>query len=63
MEPRLRAVHGAEGRDADRLDLRRVGIKPDPYRMCTCFAREIAAVGTVEEFLALQILDRAFSSN
>lgn len=37
--------------DADRLDLGRVGIVPDPNRMCTAFGREIATVGPVELFL------------
>jgi uncharacterized protein len=37
--------------DADRLDLGRVGITPDPARMCTPFAREIASSGSVESFL------------
>ena len=37
--------------DADRLDLGRVGIMPDPNRMCTVFGREIARVGSVEMFL------------
>jgi uncharacterized protein len=36
---------------ADRLDLGRVGIIPDPKRMCTDFGREIAAAGDVERFL------------
>jgi uncharacterized protein len=37
--------------DADRLDLCRVGIIPDPARMCTAFGREIATVGGVEGYL------------
>lgn len=37
--------------DADRLDLGRVGIIPDPKRMCTDFGREIAGSGDVERFL------------
>lgn len=37
--------------DADRLDLGRVGIVPDPKRMCTDFGRELAAAGSVETFL------------
>jgi len=37
--------------DADRLDLGRVGVRPDPDRMCTAFGREIAAAGSVERFL------------
>ncbi|MFL6546620.1 MAG: hypothetical protein ACJ8LM_15770 [Candidatus Udaeobacter sp.] len=37
--------------DADRLDLGRVGIVPDPKRMCTEFGREIATAGRVEMFL------------
>jgi uncharacterized protein len=39
--------------DADRLDLGRVGIIPDPARMCTKLGREIAAAGTVERYLEL----------
>ena len=46
--------------DADRLDLGRVGIVPDPQRMCTEFGREIAAAGSVELFLNRQ---RPGSSN
>jgi uncharacterized protein len=41
--------------DADRLDLGRVGIIPDPARRCTAFAREIASMGCVESFLELQV--------
>lgn len=37
--------------DADRLDLGRVGIVPDPKRMSTPLAREIARAGTVEDYL------------
>jgi uncharacterized protein len=37
--------------DADRLDLGRVGITPDPKRMCTDFGRQVAAAGSVEAFL------------
>jgi uncharacterized protein len=37
--------------DADRLDLGRVGIVPDPKRMCTDFGREMAAAGPVELIL------------
>lgn len=37
--------------DADRLDLGRVCVVPDPKRMCTEFGREIAAAGSVESFL------------
>jgi uncharacterized protein len=37
--------------DADRLDLGRVGIIPDPKRMCTDFGRKLAAAGSVEAFL------------
>ena len=37
--------------DADRLDLDRVGIIPDPRRMCTDAGRRIAAAGSVEAFL------------
>jgi uncharacterized protein len=39
--------------DADRLDLGRVGVRPDPKRMCTAFGREIAAAGSVERFLEM----------
>lgn len=42
--------------DADRLDLGRVGIIPDPYRMCTDYGSEIAAAGGVERFLERQRL-------
>jgi uncharacterized protein len=38
--------------DADRLDLGRVGITPDPKRMCTEFGRTVAAAGSVESFLS-----------
>jgi uncharacterized protein len=38
--------------DADRLDLDRVGITPNPKRMCTDFGRTIAAAGSVESFLS-----------
>jgi uncharacterized protein len=38
--------------DADRLDLGRVGVIPDPNRMCTQFGREIAGAGNVEGFLS-----------
>jgi uncharacterized protein len=37
--------------DADRLDLGRVGITPDPKRMCTDFGRKLAAAGSVDSFL------------
>ncbi len=37
--------------DADRLDLGRVGIIPDPKRMCTTFGGEIARSGSVESYL------------
>lgn len=37
--------------DADRLDLGRVGIIPDPEFMSTDFGREIAAYGTTQTFL------------
>jgi uncharacterized protein len=37
--------------DADRLDLGRVGVIPDPTRMCTDFGREVAAAGSVELFI------------
>jgi uncharacterized protein len=37
--------------DADRLDLGRVGLVPDPKFMSTAFAREIAARGSVEWYL------------
>jgi uncharacterized protein len=30
--------------DADRLDLGRIGIRPDPCRLCTCAAREPATI-------------------
>lgn len=38
--------------DADRLDLPRVGIMPDPKRMCTPLGREIARHGTAVDYLA-----------
>lgn len=38
--------------DSDPLYLGRVGIIPAPHRMCTDFAREIAAAGSVDSFLA-----------
>lgn len=41
--------------DADRLDLPRVGIIPDPKRMGTSFGQKIAAAGSVEHFLKSQI--------
>jgi uncharacterized protein len=37
--------------DADRLDLGRVGIMPDPRRMSTDFGREIAGHGSIERFI------------
>lgn len=37
--------------DADRLDLGRVGVNPDPKRMCTPFGSEIARAGSVAQFL------------
>jgi len=37
--------------DADRLDLGRVGIIPEPEFMSTEFGREIAGVGTIQPFL------------
>src|SRR4051812_32477258 len=37
--------------DADRLDLGRVGIIPNPEFMCTDFGREIAAFGSIQPFL------------
>jgi uncharacterized protein len=37
--------------DADRLDLGRVGIIPDPAFMSTDFGREIAAHGSIQPFL------------
>ena len=37
--------------DADRLDLGRVGVIPDPEFMSTAFGREIATFGPVESFL------------
>jgi uncharacterized protein len=38
--------------DADRLDLGRVGIRPNPKRMCTDVGRQIARAGSVKAFLA-----------
>ena len=40
--------------DADRLDLGRVGIVPDPEFMSTSFGREIASQGSIESFLSDQ---------
>lgn len=37
--------------DADRLDLGRVGIIPDPEFMSTSFGREIAAHGDIQPFI------------
>jgi uncharacterized protein len=37
--------------DADRLDLGRVGVMPDPNRMCTALGRRIAGIGGVERYL------------
>jgi uncharacterized protein len=37
--------------DADRLDLGRVAIIPDPEYMSTAFGREIATKGSIEPFL------------
>ena len=37
--------------DADRLDLGRVGIIPDPSYMSTEFGREIAKAGSIQPFL------------
>jgi uncharacterized protein len=37
--------------DADRLDLGRVGVIPDPEFMSTDFGREIAAYGSIQPFL------------
>jgi hypothetical protein len=37
--------------DADRLDLGRVGMVPDPDFMSTDFGREIAAYGSIEPFI------------
>jgi uncharacterized protein len=37
--------------DADRLDLGRVGVMPDPERMCTNFGREIAVCGSIQAFI------------
>lgn len=37
--------------DADRLDLGRVGIIPEPEYMSTEFGREIARVGTIQPFV------------
>jgi uncharacterized protein len=39
--------------DADRLDLGRVGITPNPERMCTEIGRKVAAAGSVERYLDL----------
>ncbi len=39
--------------DADRLDLGRAGIRPDPVRMSTGFAAEIAAHGSIEPWAHL----------
>ena len=44
--------------DADRLDLGRVGIIPDPKRMCTKFGREIAGAGNVDTFLSSALLSQ-----
>lgn len=43
--------------DADRLDLGRVGVIPDPKRMCTAIGREIAQIGSVELFLNTMVVD------
>jgi uncharacterized protein len=40
--------------DADRLDLGRVGVMPDPKRMCTPLGRHIAEIGGVESYLRNQ---------
>jgi len=40
--------------DADRLDLGRVGIVPDPEFMSTSFGKEIASQGSIESFLSDQ---------
>jgi uncharacterized protein len=40
--------------DADRLDLGRVGVMPDPKRMGTEIGRRIAEVGSVELFLEME---------
>ena len=37
--------------DADRLDLGRVGVIPDPQFMSTDFGREIAAYGSIQPFI------------
>ena len=37
--------------DADRLDLGRVGVIPDPAFMCTDFGSEIAAYGSLQPFI------------
>ncbi len=37
--------------DADRLDLGRVGVAPNPKFMSTAFGREIAAYGSIQPFL------------
>jgi uncharacterized protein len=41
--------------DADRLDLGRVGIIPNPDLMSTAFGKEIARVGSIQPFLPKQI--------
>jgi uncharacterized protein len=38
--------------DADRLDLGRVGMIPNPLLMSTAFGREIARVGSIQPFLS-----------
>jgi uncharacterized protein len=38
--------------DADRLDLGRVGVIPDPERMSTAFGRVIADAGSIQPFLS-----------
>jgi uncharacterized protein len=45
--------------DADRLDLGRVGVMPDPKRMSTAFGRQIAQFGSVEFFLKAQSIPDA----
>ena len=40
--------------DADRLDLGRVGIKPEPSYMSTEIGRKMAAAGSIESFLGTE---------
>ena len=37
--------------DADRLDLGRIGVIPDPHFMSTAFGREISRCGSIQPFL------------